>query len=103
MKGLSGILEGTPFGIRPVVLFKIVFIQYMYGIKGVQQTIKEIGGNIAYRWFFGYDLTEPITHFRPLERTTSAVLREQISLRKASVTFMKKLCGFGLPSYVLGE
>ena len=29
----------------------------------MRQTIKEIEVNIAYRWFIGYDLTEPIPHF----------------------------------------
>ena len=53
---------GNP-GIDPVVLFKIVFIQYLYGIRSMRQTIKEIEVNIAYRWFIGYDLTEPIPHF----------------------------------------
>ena len=28
-----------------------------------RQTIKEIETNIAYRWFLGYDFTQPIPHF----------------------------------------
>ena len=37
----------------PVMLIKIPFIQYLYGIKSMRQTIKEIEVNVAYRWFFG--------------------------------------------------
>jgi len=53
---------GRP-SIDPVVLFKIVFIQFLFGIKSMRQTIKEIEVNVAYRWFLGYELTEEIPHF----------------------------------------
>jgi transposase len=53
---------GRP-SIDPVVLFKIVFIQFLFGIKSMRQTIKEINVNVAYRWFLGYGFTEPIPHF----------------------------------------
>ena len=49
-------------GIDPVSLFKIVFIQYLFGIRSMRQTIKEIEVNVAYRWFIGYSLTEPVPH-----------------------------------------
>ncbi len=63
VKGLYKEAEWGNPGIDPVVLFKIVFIQYLYGIRSMRQTIKEIEVNVAYRWFIGYDLTEPIPHF----------------------------------------
>jgi transposase len=54
--------NGRP-SIDPVVLFKIVIIQYMFGIKSMRQTILEIENNLAYRWFIGYGLTQRIPHF----------------------------------------
>ena len=54
--------KGRP-SIDPVVLFKILFIQYMFGIKSMRQTIKEIEVNIAYRWFIGYDFYEAIPNY----------------------------------------
>ena len=39
--------------IDPLSLFKIVFIQYVFGIRSMRQTIKEIEVNVAYRWFIG--------------------------------------------------
>ena len=54
--------KGRP-GIDPVSLFKIVFIQYLFGIRSMRQTIREIEVNNAYRWFIGYSLTEPVPHF----------------------------------------
>ena len=44
--------------IDPVVLFKIMIIQYTFGIRSMRQTIKEIEVNVAYRWYIGYGLDE---------------------------------------------
>ncbi|WP_194841432.1 transposase, partial [Sporosarcina obsidiansis] len=41
---------GRP-SIDPVVLIKMTFIQYTFGIRSMRQTIKEIETNVAYRWF----------------------------------------------------
>ena len=65
---------GRP-SIDPVVLFKIVFIQYLFGIRSMRQTIKEIEVNAAYRWFLGYDWNDPIPHFTHSERTTKGDLK----------------------------
>ena len=47
----------------PVMLIKIPFIQYLYGIRSMRQTIKEIEVNVAYRWFLGLDMTDKVPHF----------------------------------------
>lgn len=44
--------------IDPVVLVKIVFIQYIFGIPSMRKTIEEIEVNFAYRWFLGYASTK---------------------------------------------
>ena len=54
--------NGRP-SIDPVVLIKMVFVQYLFGIRSMRQTIKEIETNVAYRWFLGYGFTEKIPHF----------------------------------------
>ena len=53
---------GRP-SVDPVVLFKIVFIQYIFGIRSMRQTIKEIEMNLAYRWFLHFGLTTKVPHF----------------------------------------
>ena len=53
--------------IDPVSLFKIVFIQYLFGIRSMRQTIREIEVNNAYRWFIGYSLTEPVPHLKKIK------------------------------------
>lgn len=54
--------NGRP-SINPVTLIKIPIIQYLYGIKSMRQTIKEIEVNMAYRWFLGLDFTDKVPHF----------------------------------------
>ncbi|MBE6864625.1 MAG: transposase [Ruminococcus flavefaciens] len=47
----------------PIVLFKMVIIQHLYGIASLRRTVEEINMNVAYRWFLGYTMTEKIPHF----------------------------------------
>ena len=54
--------NGRP-SIDPVVLFKIVLIQHIYGISSLRRTLEEVGMNMAYRWFIGYPINEPVPHF----------------------------------------
>ena len=54
--------EGRP-SMDPVTLIKMPFIQYLYGIRSMRQTIKEINVNVAYRWFLGLGLHEAPPHF----------------------------------------
>lgn len=54
--------NGRP-SVDPVVLIKMAFIQYLFGIRSMRQTIKEIETNVAYRWFLGYGFSEKIPHF----------------------------------------
>lgn len=62
VKGRYSEDRGRP-SIDPVTLIKIPMIQYLYGIRSMRQTIKEIEVNVAYRWFLGLDLTDPVPHF----------------------------------------
>ncbi|WP_407081103.1 IS1182 family transposase [Evansella halocellulosilytica] len=48
--------------IDPVMLFKMMFIGYLYGIRSERQLEKEIETNIAYRWFLGLSLTDSVPH-----------------------------------------
>lgn len=50
---------GRP-AIDPVLLFKMIFIGYLYGIRSERQLEKEVQTNIAYRWFLGLGLTAKV-------------------------------------------
>ena len=54
--------NGRP-SMDPVMLIKIPLIQYLYVIRSMRQTIKEIEVNVAYRWFLGLDMLDPVPHF----------------------------------------
>lgn len=54
--------NGRP-SISPVTLIKIPVIQYLYGIRSMRQTIKEIEVNVAYRWFLGLGFSDKVPHF----------------------------------------
>lgn len=54
--------NGRP-SIDPVVIFKMVLIQHLYGITSLRKTAEEIRMNVAYRWFLGYTMKETTPHF----------------------------------------
>ena len=45
--------NGRP-SIDPVVLFKMIFIGYLFGIRSERRLVDEIHHNLAYRWFLGF-------------------------------------------------
>ena len=54
--------KGRP-SVDPVVLFKIIILQYVFGIRSMRQVIREIEVNMAYRWYLGYGLDETVPHY----------------------------------------
>lgn len=53
---------GRP-SVDPVVLFKMLFINIVFGINSMRRTCKEIEVNMAYRWFLGLEISEPIPNY----------------------------------------
>jgi len=53
---------GRP-SVDPVVLIKMTFVQYVFGIRSMRQTIKEIETNMVYRWFLGFGFHTDVPHF----------------------------------------
>lgn len=53
--------NGRP-SLDPLILFKMMFIGYFFGIRSERQLEKEIKVNVAYRWFLGLKLTDPVPH-----------------------------------------
>lgn len=49
--------NGRP-AIEPEVLFRMLLVGYLYGIKSEKRLEEEINYNIAYKWFCGLELTE---------------------------------------------
>ncbi len=62
VKDLYSENNGRP-SIDPVVLFKLVFIQALDGIKSMRQTCKKIKVDAEYRWFLGIPFGQDTPHF----------------------------------------
>ncbi|MCC4262839.1 transposase, partial [Pseudomonas aestusnigri] len=46
--------------IDPVMLFKMLFIGYLFGVRSERQLMREIQVNVAYRWFLDLSLTDKV-------------------------------------------
>jgi len=44
----------------PTLMFKALFIGYLFGIRSERQLVREIQVNVAYRWFLQLQLTDPV-------------------------------------------
>ena len=53
---------GRP-SIDPVILFKMIFINYTFSINSMRKTCEEIKVNLAYRWFLGISLDEEVPNY----------------------------------------
>ena len=53
---------GRP-SIPPKVLFKLLIINYMFGINSMRRTCEECKVNLAYRWYLGLSINDDITNY----------------------------------------
>ena len=59
VKHLYSADNGRP-AVDPTMLFKMLFIGYLFGVRSERQLIREIQVNVAYRWFIGLGLTDKV-------------------------------------------
>src|SRR3954469_22867418 len=86
---------GRP-SIDPVILIKLAFVQYTFGIRSMRKTIEELETNLAYRWFLGYGFHDKVPHFSTFgknyeRRFKDTDLFEQIFYRILKEASDKKL------------
>ena len=51
--------NGRP-ALDPTLMFKALFIGYLFGVRSERQLVREIEVNVAYRWFLGLKLMDPV-------------------------------------------
>ena len=51
--------NGRP-ALDPVVLFKLLLLGYLYGVRSERQLMREVEVNVAYRWFLGFRLRDKV-------------------------------------------
>ena len=59
--------NGRP-AIDPVVLFKMLLLGYLYGIRSEHQLVREIQVNVAFRWFLGFTFSDKVPHSSTLSQ-----------------------------------
>lgn len=86
---------GRP-SIDPVVLFKMILIQYMFGIRSMRQTVKEIEVNLAYRWFLGFDFFDNVPHFSTFGKNYERRFKDTDIFEKIFMRILDEAinCGF---------
>jgi transposase len=67
--------NGRP-AIDPVVLFKMLFLGYLFGIRSERQLVREIEVNVAYRWFLGLSLKDKVPDASTLSQNRRRRFRE---------------------------
>ena len=51
--------NGRP-ALDPVVLFKLLLLGYLYGVRSERQLMREVEVNVSYRWFLGLKLRDKV-------------------------------------------
>ena len=59
VEGLYCADNGRP-ALDPTVMFKALFVGYLFGIRSERQLVREIEVNVAYRWFLRLRLTDKV-------------------------------------------
>lgn len=55
-------LFGKP-SVPPMVLFKLLIINYMFGINSMRKTCEECEVNLAYRWYLGISIDDKVPNY----------------------------------------
>ena len=89
--------NGRP-AIDPVVLFKMLVIGYLFGVRSERQLVREIEVNVAYRWFLGFGLRDTIPDASTLSqnrrrRFTESTIYQEIFDEIVMQAIKRKLVG----------
>ena len=87
--------NGRP-SIDPVVLFKIVFIQALDGIKSMRQTCKKIKVDAEYRWFLGIPFGKETPHFSTFSKNYERRFKDSDIFEKIFVNIVNQAIKYNL-------
>ena len=87
--------NGRP-SIDPVVLFKIVFIQALDGLKSMRQTCKKIKVDAEYRWFLGIPFGEETPHFSTFSKNYERRFKGTDIFEKIFINIVKQAQKYGM-------
>ena len=73
--------KGRP-SIDPVVLIKMLLLGYLYGIDSERKLEENVKYNIAYRWYLGLDLNDPVPDHSTFSQNRRRRFKGQEMFRK---------------------
>ena len=80
----------------PVVLFKIVFIQALDGIKSMRKTCEKIKVDAEYRWFLGIPFGQPTPHFSTFSKNYERRFKDSDIFEKIFINIVKQAIKYKL-------
>ena len=87
--------NGRP-SIDPVVLFKLVFIQALDGIKSMRKTCEKIKVDAEYRWFLGITFGQETPHFSTFSKNYERRFRGTDIFEKIFINIVKQAQKYGM-------
>jgi len=87
--------NGRP-ALDPEVLFKILLIGYLFGVRSERQLMREIAVNVAYRWFLDLRLTDPVPDASTLSQNRRRRFAESTVYQEIFDQIVMQAIGLGL-------
>ena len=95
VKGLYCEDNGRP-SIDPVVLFKLVFIQALDGIKSMRKTCEKIKVDAEYRWFLNIPYGQDTPHFSTFSKNYERRFKGTTIFEDIFVNIVKQAQAYGM-------
>ena len=95
VKGLYSEDNGRP-SIDPVVLFKLVFIQALDGIKSMRKTCEKIKVDAEYRWFLNIPFGQDTPHFSTFSKNYERRFKGTTIFEDIFVEIVKQAQNYGM-------
>ncbi len=89
----------SPIGRRsvdPVLLIKMLLIGYWYGIPSERKLEQEVKLNLAYRWFLGLDLAEPVPDHSTISQNRRRRFKNSLLFQEIFDTIISRCVAAGL-------
>ena len=95
VKDLYSDNNGRP-SVDPVVLFKIVFIQALDGIKSMRKTCDKIKVDAEYRWFLGIPFGKDTPHFSTFSKNYERRFKDSDVFEKIFINIVNQAINYKL-------
>jgi transposase len=89
--------NGRP-AVDPVVLFKLLLLGYLYGVRSERQLMRDVEVNVAYRWFLGLKLRDKVPDASTLSQNRRRRFSESTVYQEIFDEIVRLAMGKGLVS-----